>query len=328
MKKKRKHKKARARSANRKEIEGLQRKQFLKSLQNMMEVLGIGNLYTIIPHAQKKLLAKTRFRNFRVEAEEGAAVNKKDLRFIKEIISLYLKNVGVAFGPDEQMIYLHEFFTAGYTFMAHFKDIDESSFEGADELKAAALEFERYFYQEDNPFNKHLLNLIRCMLLFTSRPDRCIYLINLGAIPVYSGNKPVGLSVCIYIRSQKPVKSQVTLEEKKRITYRFGVPDCAGEGITWVTLPRDYLLNKYAIKHKPLDLYIQSHALHRFDERTRGLGPEGILRLSLNDSLEFPTIVEYKDGKGLLAFTYEEKRFGYFAFTFIDDNRWQYVSVR
>ncbi len=319
MNKKTKKKKARARNQNKKESEAIQRKLFLNSLQNLMEVLGIGDLYKIIPSAEKKIMTRTRFRNFRVEVEEGSQINSKDLRFVKEITSLYMKNVSFAFGSDEQRIYLHDYFTAGLTFMAHFNGIDNSAFEGAYELKVAAKEFESYMHQDDNPFNEQLVHLTYSLLFLISRPDQLMYLTRMGHIPICSGGTMVGASGCLFIRSQKPEKRQFTLDKKKRVAYRVGVPDYSGEDIAWVNLPRNFLLSKYSKKHEQFDLYIQSHALLRFDERTRGLGTEGSLKLSLNGSLVEPIIVEYRDGKGLLAFNYDGKRFGYFVFTLLDD---------
>jgi hypothetical protein len=307
------------RASNKKEAEAIQKKLFLKSLKNLMEVLDIGELYKKIPPAEKKLMARTRFRTLRVEVEEGAQVNSKDLRTFREITSMFLKNICIAFGSDDQRIYLHDYYTAGHTFMAHFNDIDESSFDGAGELKAVAKEFESYMLEEDNPFTRELARLIHGLLFLTSRPDRHIYSIRMGFFRLYSGGNMTGLSVCLYVSSQQPVKRQVILEKKKRVAFRVGVPDYPGENVAWVTFPRNFLLSGFSQKHGQLDLYIQSHALHRFDERTRGLGTDGSLRLSLNHSLEDPAVVEYKDGSGLLAFTHEEKRFGYFLFTLLDD---------
>ena len=319
MSKKTKHKKARLRGSNKKETEAIKKKLFQKSFINLMDAMGIGDLYSEIPLAQKKLIAKARFRNLRIEVEQGSQVNRQDLRFFKGITSMYLKKNSIPFGPGGQMISLNDYFTAGYTFMSFFGNIDESSFEGADQLRKAAIEFKSYMQKEDNPYHSYLAKLIHGLLFFTSRPDRLIYSIRMGTIRLYSGSKMIGLSVCIYFRSQKPIKRQVILEKKKRIAYRVGVPDKSGENIVWVKIPHNLLVSNYSGKHEQLDMYIQSHALHRFDERIRGLDTVEGLRLSLNYSLKDPTIVEYKDGIGLLEFTHANKKFGYFVFNLIDD---------
>ena len=319
MSKKTKHKKAHSRSSNKKEAEAIQRKLFLKNFKTIMEAWGVGDLYSKIPPEEKKLFTKVRFRNFRVEAKQGSQVNRQDLRFFRDFTSWFLKENIFPCGYGDQMISINDYFTAGHTFMSVFSNIDTSSFEGADRLKKAANEYRMFMARYDNPFESHLAKLIHFLLYTTSRPDRLLYTIRMDTMQVYSGGKPIGVSVCMYFRSEKPNKRQVTLEKKKRIAYRVGVPDISGENITWVTIPHNLLVPDYSGKHEQLDMYIQSHALHRFDERTRGLSHVDILRISLNYSLMDPTIVEYKDGKGLLAFTHGNRKFGYFVFTIIDD---------
>lgn len=319
MSKKIKHKKARSRGPDKKETEAIQKKLFLKSLKNLMEVLGIGDFYSEIPLAQKKQITRTRFRNFRIEVEDGAQVNRQDLHFFKGITSYFLKNASVAFGSDPQSISLNDYFSTGYTFMSFFGNIDPSSFECAGQLKEAAKEFEDFMKKEDNPFSLYLAKLIHGLLFFSSRPDRLLYSTKMGTIKLYSGGKIIGLSVCLYFRSDKPKKCQIILEKKKRVAYRVGVPGQSKENIEWVKVPHNLLVSNYSGKHEQLDMYIQSHALHRFDERIRGLDTEESLGLSLNYSLCDPTIVEYKDGSGLLEFTLRDKKFGYFVFTIIDN---------
>ncbi len=284
-----------------------------------MESMGIGELYNNIPPAQKKRMVRVRFRNFRVEVEEGSQVNKKDLRSFRGSTSYLMKKSSIPIKDDNQKISLHDYFTAGFTFMTFFKDIDESSFEGAVRVKEAAEEFMNNMNKDGNPFEIHFAKFIHVILFYASRPDRVIYAIRMGTIRLYSGGKHIGVSACLYFRSQKPVKRKVILEKKKRIAYRVGVPDRSGENIEWVTLPRNFLLSDYSVKHKPLDMYIQSHALRRFDERTRGLDSEEGLRYHLNTSLSDLAVAEYKNGSGLLEFIHKEKKLGYFVFTLLDD---------
>ncbi|MBN2035469.1 MAG: hypothetical protein JW768_01885 [Chitinispirillaceae bacterium] len=314
-----KRKKARPNGADRKEAEAIKKKLFLQSLKKLMEALGIGDLYGAIPPSQKMVLVKSRFRNFRVEVEQGSQVQGRDLRFFKGITDWFLKKNSLPIGPGNQTISLNDYFTTGYTFMSFFQNIDTASFEGADRLKKAAREFKTWMMKEDNPFVLRLAKLIHYLLFSSSRPDRTLYTVRMGSIRICSGSRPIGISVCLYFRSEKPPVRQVTLEEKKRIAYRVGVPDMSGQSIVWVNIPHGLLGSHYSGKHERFDLYIQSHALHRFDERVRGLDSTDSLILSLNYSLKDPAVAEYANGSGLIAFIHAKKKFGYFTFTLIDD---------
>jgi hypothetical protein len=124
-----------------------------------------------------------------------------------------------------------------------------------------------------------------------------------------------GFSNCIYIRSERPSKRVVAFGGERRVAYRAGVPSPSGESVVWLTVPRNLLSSRNDAKNAELDMYVQAHALHRFDERMRGLDDQLGLGRSLNFSLRDAVVCRHNGDEGLIEFTHDGKRLGYFAFT-------------
>lgn len=319
MKKKSRCKKNRICRTKKNENPVIGKKDFLKRVYQFMKTLGIGHLYAKIPLEQKRRMAKYRMRSFRIEPEQGTQMDKKYLHYLRSTVSSYLKEMGNFLGDSTALVSLHDYFTVGYTCLFFFNTIKPDAFEGADELCEATKKLQHLMEDRENPFEFDLASLLRTLAFFSSRPDRLLCTIRTGTIDSFVNGHFVGMSSCAYVKKEKPKTRHITVDGIKRVVFRVGVPDKMSSTIKWIQVPCKKLSSDYSNNEKILDMYIQSHAMHRFLERTRGLDlPEG-LRAALNISLKYPTIVEYRNNRGLLAFTLKNGRLGYFIFTIIDN---------
>jgi hypothetical protein len=114
-----------------------------------------------------------------------------------------------------------------------------------------------------------------------------------------------------------PERRNITIDGNTRPVIRVGWSVALGSAINWVTI-NPAQLNIHTLEpEKPIEVYIQSHALQRLSERLDSL-EIWLIHLSTYYSLTNLVIVPSGFGYPLIELRIGKNRAGYFTYTLVD----------
>ncbi len=126
-----------------------------------------------------------------------------------------------------------------------------------------------------------------------------------------------GVFHIVKVKHYRPVKRSIAIEGKRRPIIQFGWPIANG-GIWYFKIKNHKIKDIYKGDKKELEVYIQSHAIRRFEERTRPLSLI-FCRLFMAKLLRNYSIAEVFRGKILIPQYYGDIKIGYFVAAVIDE---------
>ncbi|MBN2595933.1 MAG: hypothetical protein JXR82_04015 [Marinifilaceae bacterium] len=126
-----------------------------------------------------------------------------------------------------------------------------------------------------------------------------------------------GVFHIVKVKHHRPVKRSIAIEGKRRPIIQFGWPIANG-GIWYFKIRSDEIKAIYKGEKKELEVYIQSHAIMRFEERTKPLSLLACRLFMANVFRNFK-VVHVKDGKIFLPLYYGHVKIGYFVAAIIDE---------
>jgi len=121
----------------------------------------------------------------------------------------------------------------------------------------------------------------------------------------------------IDIYSETPERRNITIDGNNRPVIRFGWWQLFANNINWTTINSAQLNINTLNPEKPIDIYIQSHALQRLAERLDGL-EAWLIHLSAYYSLTNPVVIPSGFGYPLIEYRIGKIRAGYFTYTIMD----------
>ena len=131
-------------------------------------------------------------------------------------------------------------------------------------------------------------------------------------------NYPVsGVFHIVKVKHHRLVKRSISVDGKRRPIVQFGWP-IANDGIWNLKIKSDKIKDIYKGDKKELEVYIQSHAIKRFEERTK---PLSLLycRLFMAKLFRNYEVAQIKGGKIFLPLYYSHVKIGYFIADIIDE---------
>lgn len=127
---------------------------------------------------------------------------------------------------------------------------------------------------------------------------------------------PFGPGNLISINTFKIESSDVIIDDTKRTVIRMGYA-FPGYGIDWLSMKPSELNIQGYDSDNPLDVYIQTHALHRLAERIDCF-PIGSVHYNMFQSFKFPKVFYDLHGNTLVEFRFFHTKAGYFRIDVID----------
>jgi len=126
-----------------------------------------------------------------------------------------------------------------------------------------------------------------------------------------------GVFHIVKVKHHRPVKRSISIDGKRRPIVQFGWP-ISNDGIWNFKIKSAEIKDIYKGEKEELEVYIQSHAIKRFEERTK---PLSLLycRLFMAKLFRNYEVAEIKDGKIFLPLHYGHVRIGYFVADIIDE---------
>jgi len=289
------------------------RHEFFARLKNLCKVLGVAEVYDMIPLSQHDALYGMRFQSPRVLVAEGAEVAIEVLNDVRKVYSEIYKSFMVAVLKNGPEISLLDYVTVHQT-LIHFSSLTknkDSDLAHKDAITKVMTPFVDYYASESE--NKAIL--MQAVMLTVSEIESdirsVIYWLCFDQI-IDNYNGKMGVYSFIYIHSHAPEKKNFIIDQVSRPAIRigWGMPG-KNTKFTYVNLPAEKIRSDIKFNHPGFNVYIQSHALQRLIERLDGLMPGSVyfaLYLSVTVDLE---IQWDKKGNLLLAMFIWGKKVGY-----------------
>ncbi|MDR2085739.1 MAG: hypothetical protein LBP72_01030 [Dysgonamonadaceae bacterium] len=253
----------------------------------------------------------------RIEALPGHRVPKQYLRYIQEELMIFMKRL---YFNEEYKVTWMDIISIGQPMFAVFS-IEEFMDALPPSLRKIVDRLQNYFREE--LFGKILdwiEGQIKMTLLLLSQPNFRIYGQKLGG--QHSMATKTGLQLVIHITTYECQSIRFKYHNLERTAYRVAMGEHMYEPYMGAKIAVSKIFPSAKSK-QGLDIYIQSHAIHRFKERINTVYPTMRNEFFVISLMMVQRVVQAPNGRQLIACVMpaddDVKIIGYFAFT-VDGN--------
>lgn len=284
------------------------KKEFISKYLWFCDQIAGEQISKLIPASYLDNVFTCRYHYLRFQVAKGNKVPAKILYEIKDLSLTFLKHqkVSIPSATGENFeVCIYDYFSIGSTIILHAKELSEKDFAYAYYVKSALKPF--IDFNQTSAHNQ-AWNLFCGPLGITGVTwaafNEVSYLMKLKSITFPAISSGVAYIMEVYSIPCQKLTSIVNNEPRSvfRVGFHFPEP----------SLHSDW--SKLNIEGEEMDVYIQSHALHRLYERLEGV-MKGLVYFSIHQSLKQPNIVMGSNGKLLIEFKLHKKKVGYLAAT-------------
>ncbi|MDR2679624.1 MAG: hypothetical protein LBC47_02300 [Tannerella sp.] len=254
-----------------------------------------------------------------IAAMPGHKVPKQFIRYIQDNITMSLKST--LFDEKTGVTWM-DIVTIGQAMLLSFAAESYTVFLQQPQLDiakrlTAAFEAKNMFMESQ----KQISDTIRVSLMSLSQPNFRIY--GLATVQPTAVNKRPVIQHILHITTHECQTLRFNYHNKERTAFRVLVGPIGEIPSTGASIAMSKLFP--GIKHdRKLDIYIQSHAIHRLKERIDTVHPVVRTQLVILSLMYVQRIVRGSDGRLYIAYIMPEdggaKTIGYFAFTIEGNN--------
>ena len=291
---------------------------FFSKIKSICIQLGKPHAFQLIPRSKLDLMFATRFTAFKFEPAAGSCIPKHVINTFHFILQYNLKEYSIVIAANEIGIPLDLFFTAGFVFMHHIKNLKDNEFPKSSQLKQ---EFNDLLDPEEC-YKKacfELFDFINAFGLEFNNLGGHMYWVNYELKNPKEGKSQ--LRNILKVNSMTPERIHVSFKGNYRPAFRVSWPSAQVEP-DLVSISPEKLCVPVGNTKDDLKVYIQSHALVRISERLDCLHP-GIAHYFVYLSLKDLVSINHH---GKLMFEY--KIFGIKAGYLVADIKNNKVVIR
>jgi hypothetical protein len=299
--------KKKKKKVNPKQQQAEHRKAYLRKTNELAAQLGVDNFIASLSSDQLYHLYELRIRGINMRSE-SPAITPKVMSEIKRLQAEAFREYQVTLTKDGPRVLTYEFLTSVIT-LYYFLDM-EGGLKNDDELRGQFAAFAEWVASEDGPFQQ--LN----DLLWFITLDWCELTHRLYWISHNFEMSGYHVSNNLQLNTVQPEQRHVRLDGRTRTVYRVGwaVPSA---GPQWVRVSASLFDDPAARGRDQLPVFVQSHALHRLEERL-DCTPRNQQQLHLYVSLQEPKVVKGPTGKWLIRFYFSNFHLGYLVTDIVD----------
>ena len=287
-----------------------QKNCYLQRIKAMMEILGDASAYDCLGQAGVDFLYSTRLRPVKLISSEtpDLKVSKNDLNMMNEVLNRLLRGKLISISPTKKQVSLYDFFCYPETIYLFWRNADKGNCLHPEAFKQKFPIFNDF---EAKRLEVHLIkeDCIRLISwIYTKMGHYSVRLESeISKLNTTSFN-PKAFYNNYIVYFEKPETELFEIDGHKRTIFRIGIYN--ENKFTGITLTPEQLGINGILKHLPLNVYIQRHALERIKERIgdyfTGINYTEIIYMVLKHHT-FPS----DDGGFLFPYTYMNKRLGY-----------------
>lgn len=282
--------------------------KFLAKLRRLYDAVSNPKIYPLIPQKDIDFIYEVRGRSVRVQAANGAEVPDQMLKESKFIISAMFKDQQIPVVENGLTISLDDFYTLGYSLLIYIERLKDDWYPAAKEVKTALSPFVRHANKNKDSLD-HFNDIKDTISIMNSSLDSRMYLFKSEIFKGVDGK--TGFAFAMEIYCQKCEKIQIVLENEPRPVYRVGwqieQPDAK---MDWVNIKAEDLNLDQSFDGQSFDVYIQSHAMERLNERIDCV-PIGFLHVSVYSALKKIKFIKNEMGNILFDYCLGGVKVGY-----------------
>lgn len=284
---------------------------FIKRLENLADIAGCKDSCSMLSKKFRSFIYITRVHLTQPKVDKDEPIGKSLAKFLANLLrnQRNIRNIELIKGKEK--ISIEDMFVISV--FSNNVCCQEKNLES----KPLSIAFEplfKAFDELDHP-DVMLYNMYNNILAMMNELGCRMFSIETDVVekdyPVY------GLFHIVKVKHHRLIKQNIVINGKRRPIIKFGWPE-VNEGIWYFKIKADKIKSIYKGEKKELDVYIQYHAIKRFEERTQPL-PLAVCRLFIAKMFRNYKIVEIKDGKIFLPLYYGNSKMGYFVADIIDE---------
>jgi len=310
-----KHKKKKINLRNLAKVATAQRKnEYLRKIRKVLDVIECGHLLKLIDMRELEIIYQFRCKAIQIVVAENDFMPGRKLKWIRRLVAAMLKRYEVKLMADKGSVDLDTFFTAGATLIVYYRMLDAEDYKNAALVKKTLEPFYEYRLHIKEAY-EHLIQITKTASLMLSDMTKRMFW---ASIDLNLANKDMGIGYHVIWHSVVPEKIHVEINGETHTAIRVGY--CGAQsGPEWVSIKAEKLGIHTANPDKRYDVYIQTHALQRLNERIDCIYSETLLTELFISVKVAKCQREPNSGKILIDFTVVDTKAGYLLCDVIDN---------
>lgn len=287
--------------------------EFMRKLKFTINSCSGEDIYSLIPPLILNNLYKLRHHSLLIIPAEGHSVHPEIVSNAKRLLLPQIKLDKFVLPQNNTKTTLEDYITVCLTIRSLFNSIDGDNFLNANKIKLAIAAI----HNDDETYKKfftYLSSLLQVMGNIESRIGGTLYWFKHEFKS--DADFTNGVYNAVIIHKYEGESIHVSINDTVRPVIRLGWP-YSQDGIEWVTLKPSQLNIQSQSSDKPMKVYIQAHAIHRFTERIDSIH----LAVSHSDifiSFRNPIICYDSHHNLLIEYRISEIKAGYFRIDIVD----------
>ena len=286
--------------------------EFFRKLRFLFKAYSGEDLYPLIPHNILENLYLMRCYSFKVVPAKDQVIPPELLNDLRKYIPVLATRETIQFSDNGPEITVHDCITIGFTMIRLSNSIDTVNFPHVKKIETALAELHDpiiIFQRLGEKFYK----MLQTYGYFCSDIGKTVYWLK-HVVEQFADED--GMQNLIIVNKQVAETISIVIDGNKRPVTRLGWPDSHYEFDWSVLKPSD--LNIYnAVDDRPMNVYVQSHALLRLEERVDGINT-GILHLNLYTFLRKPVVCYDYNHQILIEYQIFNTKVGYLRADIVD----------
>lgn len=292
---------------NPKQQQAEHRKAYLRKMNELAARLGVDNFIAALSTEQVKQLYDLRIRGITVHSE-SPAISPKAMSEIKRYQAQLFREHNVTLTEGGPTVPMHEMFT--YVITLYYFLGMEGGLKGNEALLNQFADFAHWVGEQLEPF--HRLD----DLLWYATTDWCELTNRLHWLSHKFQINGHHMTNELRLDTVQPEQRRVRLDERARTVYRVGWA-LPSYGPHWISVKANLFDDPAAQGLEELPVYVQSHALHRLEERL-DCTDRSSQQYNMYLSLDEPEVVRGPTGKWLIKYQLKGFHLGYLMVDIVD----------
>jgi hypothetical protein len=300
-------KKKKSQKKNQKLVQLQYKNEYLKELKHLLIIICGAEITSKIPKYIYSYFYTKRYYEVFFEKAEDTDIPNSKFDFVKDVLKMILEKQETQITSEGYKISLKHYFSVFQTLTLLQSNISEDEFDEAKELiETLNNSFENYDHLEKA--HNMLANLLSILGPINSGLEERLYWFDFN-VDALKDKPNSGLRFIIKMYGEKPKTISVIINNVLRPVIRLGCSNIIS-GIEWISIKASLLNIQGSFAELPLDVYMQSHAIRRFNERI-----DNSFNIIVFNSIKYsfinPNVVFHKN-KILIEFKINDIKAGYF----------------
>jgi hypothetical protein len=285
---------------------------FKNRLMLIAEACNAVEAFNLLPKREIDIMFISGFKPFDLVAHEGQKMTPDNYKILKEIVKYFLKNETITFVDGGKPVNLYEYYYVGECLRSKVRNIKDSKFKGVDEFAKAFKPICDKHAAPDGP-HERLLTIATNMANIFSRVNKGYWLFHFDMINQFVPYPE--FRTCFKVEYVPPDVTHFTLGGNTRPAYQVGWP-VIGQEVLWAQVTPKQLNIESQFDDLKIKVYIQSHALHRMNERLDCLS-ENLRHFILFQNVSAWETVTNHRGEHLITCRIVQSKVGYLVYEYI-----------